>query len=118
MPLWNDDLPNFESKVKESLRRRILIEHPGLYGFTKKMLLNETNRVTSEFASEAMKLSQNIIYIWSSAFKNLEALTRTDPRKLSTEEKAFRKKLKKGKSILTREFAKKRSHRPIRELLF
>ena len=117
LPLWNDDLAHFESKVKESLRRRILIEHPELYGYTKKKLLNETNRVTNEFTSEAMKLSQNIIHIWSSAFKNLEALTRKDPRKLSTEEKEFRKKLKKGKSILTKEFAKKRSHKPIRELL-
>ena len=62
-------------------------------------------------------MSQNIMYIWSSAFKNLEALTRKDPRKLSPEEKVFRKKLKKGKSILTKEFAKKRIHKPIRELL-
>lgn len=117
LPLWNDDLTHFESTVKESLRRRILIEHPELYGFSKKKLLNETNLVTNEFASESMKLSQNIMHIWSSAFKNLDALTRKDPRKLSTEEKALRKKLKKGKAILTKEFAKKRSHKPIRELL-
>tara|TARA_B100001287_G_scaffold274204_1_gene279059 strand:+ start:13927 stop:17166 length:3240 start_codon:yes stop_codon:yes gene_type:complete len=117
LPLWNDNLPNFESTVKESLRRRILIEYPELYGYSKKKLLNEIHLVTNEFDSESLKLSQNIIHVWSSAFKNMEALTRKDPRKLSSEEKAFRKKLKKGKLILTKEFAKKRSHKPIRELL-
>ena len=116
-PLWNDDLPNFISTVKESLRGRILLEHPALGGFSKKKLLEETNLVNNEFASEAMKLSQNITHLWSSAFKNLDILTRKDPTKLSPNEKAFRKKLKKGKSILTKEFAKKRSHKPIRELL-
>lgn len=116
-PMWNDDLPYFVSTVKASLKRRILMEHPVLYGFSKKKLFEETKVVNNEFSSEATKLSQNIIHLWSAAFKNLDALTRKDPRKLSPEEKDFRKKLKKGRSILTKEFAKKRSHKPIRELL-
>lgn len=116
-PLWNDDLSYFISTVRASLRKRILIEHPKLHGYSKKKLLNETKVINDNFSSEALKMSQNIIHIWNSKFKNLEAITRMDSRKLSPEEKAFRKKLKKGKSILTKEFAKKRSHKPIRELL-
>ena len=116
-PLWNNELSYFMSSVRASLRKRILIEYPTLFGYSRKKLLNETKLINHDFSLEAEKMSQNIMYIWSSAFKNLEALTRKDPRKLSPEEKVFRKKLKKGKSILTKEFAKKRRHKPIRELL-
>ncbi len=117
LPFWNEDLSFFILSVKESLKRRILLEHPDLNGYTKEKIFSETNLVNNKFDSEALQLSKNILHLWVTAFKRLEALTRKDPRKLSAEEKVLRKKLKRGKSILTREFAKKRSHKPIRELL-
>mgnify|MGYP001169600213 CR=1 FL=1 len=117
LPFWNDDLSYFISTIKEALKRRIFLEHPSLDGYTKKKMFSETNLVNNKFDSEALQLSKNILHTWSTEFKRLETLTRKDPRKLSAEEKALRKKLKRGKSILTREFAKKRSHKPIRELL-
>ena len=49
-------------------------------------------------------------------FTAYEDLTKTSPRTLSEEQKSFRKKLKKGKSILVKEFGKKRAHRSMRDL--
>ena len=115
--LWQNNLVDVELSAKVSLKRRILLDNPGLSGCSRAKSLKDIKEINKEFNSESMKLSKNILEIWSTSFKKLNALTRQDPRKLGQEEKDFRKKLKKGKSILTKEFAKKRSHKSIRELL-
>lgn len=50
-------------------------------------------------------------------FANYTQLLRTVPAKLDAEKKDLRARLKKGKAILVKEFAKSRSHMSIRELL-
>ncbi|MBT5932013.1 MAG: hypothetical protein HOH34_01610 [Flavobacteriales bacterium] len=78
--------------------------------------IDDCNSVNANFEKESSTFAQQLITKQHELFKDYEDLTKTSPRKLSEEQKTFRKKLKKGKSILVKEFGKKRAHRSIRDL--
>lgn len=117
LPYWESDLDAVHTKVNAIIKSNLIKSYPSLASFTKKVFLEDIQELNSHSEVNGTVFSKNILTIWTAKFLELEALTRKDPRKLNAEEKAFRKSLKKGKVILTKEFAKKRSHKSIRELL-
>ena len=60
---------------------------------------------------------EQIIQKIQDQFQKYHTLLQSSTVRLSEEEKAFKKRLKKGKSILVKEFSKTRNHPSIRELL-
>ena len=106
-----------QSKARAIVKRNLISDHPSLARINKKTFLENIQEINQNHQIESTIFSENILTIWTDKFLELEAIAKKDPRKLNTEEKAFRKSLKKGKVILSKEFAKKRSHKTIRQLL-
>lgn len=79
-----------------------------------KLLLNELEELEKiEIETSATQVINQL----AQKFSEADRLLRSEPTKLNAERKALRSKLKKGKSILVKEFAKSRSHPSVRELL-
>ena len=117
LPYWESNLDIVQSKARAIIKRNLITDYPTLARINKKTLLENIQEINHKHLIEASIFSENILTIWTDKFLELEAITRKDPRKLNAEEKEFRKSLKKGKVILSKEFAKKRSHKTIRQLL-
>ena len=103
---------NFHVSVIHSL----LLKYPELKNFTLVQFVENCKQVHRTFESESNNFADNIKMKQYYKFQELEKLTKTSPRKLSEDVKLLRQKLKKGKSILIKEFGKKRSHKSIRSL--
>ena len=115
-PFLNESLKEIKASVERSIFSQILIRHPELKKFSLDNFIDDCNSVNANFEKESSTFAQQLITKQHELFKDYEDLTKTSPRKLSEEQKTFRKKLKKGKSILVKEFGKKRAHRSIRDL--
>tara|TARA_B110000459_G_scaffold136247_1_gene148796 strand:+ start:1228 stop:4479 length:3252 start_codon:yes stop_codon:yes gene_type:complete len=117
LPYWESNMDMVQSKARAVIKRNLISEHPSLARINKKTFLENIQEINQNNQIEATIFSENILTIWTEKFQELEAITRKDPRKLNTQEKEFRKSLKKGKVLLSKEFAKQRSHKTIRQLL-
>ncbi len=115
-PYLNRSLKEIKISVEKSIFSQILIRNPELKKFTLNDFIDVCNSINEDFEKESFIFAQQLITKQHELFKGYEDLTKTSTRKLSEEQKIFRKKLKKGKSILVKEFGKKRAHRSIRDL--
>lgn len=115
-PYLNESLNEIKNSVENAIFSQILIRNPEFKKFSLNTFINDCNSINSDFDKEADSFAQQLITRQHELFIAYEDLTKTTPRKLSEEQKTFRKKLKKGKSILVKEFGKKRAHRSIRDL--
>jgi len=104
-------------QIQSNLKMKIINSNITLRGISNSEIIKELGSINRSFELNANIYSQNILNKWSEKFNELDLITKIELRKLNDSQKDLRKKLKKGKSILTKEFAKKRSHKPIRELL-
>ena len=115
-PYLSERIEEIKTTVERSIYSQILIRNPELKKFSLNHFIDDCNSINSNFGKESDIYAQQLISQQYELFKNYEDLTKTPPRKLSDEQKTFRAKLKKGKSILVKEFGKKRAHRSIRDL--
>ena len=104
-------------EIQSNLKMKIINSNITLRGISKSEIIKELDSINRSFELNANIYSQNILNKWSEKFNELDLITKIELRKLNDSQKELRKKLKRGKSILTKEFAKKRNHKPIRELL-
>ena len=89
---------------------------PTLSAFSMHDLHEKAQSIKVAQEQEAKEFSTRILYEVQQEFQRYHALLNTPARKLSDTEKYLKKRLRKGKSILVKEFAKTRSHPSVREL--
>lgn len=89
---------------------------PSFSQFEIASLKSKAAAVISSQKTEAKLFSKQILGKVQQRFSDFHQLLNTPARKLSEEEKEQKKRLKKGKSILVKEFSKTRSHPSLREL--
>lgn len=89
---------------------------PGFSEFKMQDLHRKADAVISSQKSEARLFAQSILYNVQRKFRYYHEILNTPARKLSEENKELKKRLRKGKSILVKEFAKTRSHPSVRDL--
>jgi len=115
-PYLTRDKSSVKGNIQVSVVHSLLLKYPELKNFTLVQFVENCKQVHRTFENESNNFADNIRMKQYHKFQELEKLTKTAPRKLSEEEKLMRQKLKKGKSILIKEFGKKRAHKSIRSL--
>lgn len=90
---------------------------PELAKFSPSEIHSKVNQIILAREEESKLFSQQIDFYISEKFQEFHHLLRTPSQKLSSDEKEKKQRLKKGKSILVKEFSKSKSHPSIRELL-
>jgi len=89
---------------------------PSFSEFEMMDLHAKSHSIIQAQSQESHQYSQEILSGIKTRFEFFQTLLSTPARKLSDEEKELKKRLRKGKSILVKEFAKTRSHPSVREL--
>lgn len=97
---------------------KIILEntYPTLKGFDPSKIDQLLDELISLQNAEGMEVVQQVLFKYSSKFHFYQQLLSTPARKLSEKEKQLKQKLKKGKSLLVKEFGKTRRHLSLREL--
>lgn len=111
--------PTFEAlelAILKSSWVRFSHQFPTLASFEPNDLLEKSKRILEERSNEAQLNAASIKRKQLEKFQNYHELLHTVPAKLSAEQKDLRARLKKGKALLVKEFAKTRNHPSLREL--
>ncbi|MEY3585422.1 MAG: hypothetical protein RLZZ243_486 [Bacteroidota bacterium] len=91
-------------------------KHPYMLDFELTEFKHSIQKQLKSIQQESTELSDFLVEHQARKFAHYHRLLSVPLSKLSVEEKAFRATLRKGKSILVKEFAKTRNHLSIREL--
>lgn len=105
-----------ELSIFKSSWVRFSHQFPTLASFEPNDLLEKSKRILEERSNEAVYHASSIQRKQLEKFQVYHELLQTVPAKLSTEQKELRARLKKGKALLVKEFAKSRNHPSLREL--
>ncbi len=92
-------------------------QFPELSATKGKDIISKVEKIIATFDKEADAFALSIQQEIKSKFEAYHTLLQTPARKLSEDEKSFKKALRKGKSILVKAFDKKRVFPSVRELL-
>lgn len=90
---------------------------PELAQLTGDQLYQKVDTIVSQQEEEQIDFAKYIMGQLKAQFEEYHQLLQTPARKLSQEKKKLKVKLRKGKSILVKAFARKRSHPSLLELL-
>ena len=112
----DEDIEIIEKNIHKNVVGSLIHRYPRLKQFSIENFIEECTLIYEGFDKESTLFAKKIIIYQYDQFQYFEKLTTTPPRKLSEKDKIFRKRLKKGKSILIKEFGKKKSHQSIRKL--
>jgi len=115
-PFLQEDLNQIKSNIEAAVCNQIKINNPELKKFSITRFLEECRNVNNAFDEESSHYANQLVRQQFEVFSSYEELTKIPPKRLSPEDKEFRMQLKKGKSLLVKEFGKKRAHKPIRIL--
>lgn len=113
----NNSLDNLEKEILKSSWVNFVGQFPAFENFNWSNLPDDLNEVIQLQNQEYQDFSTEILLNIKANFDALFALLNTSSRKLTETEKIKKAQLKKGRSLLIKEFAKTRSHPTIRELL-
>ncbi len=108
---------NLQSLILFSNWRKTEALFPELIKFNGDLLLTKIENCLAEQDHDLSVFAQEIIHIQHKKFKENNALILKASQKCTPEEKERRIRLKRGKALLVKEFAKSRSHISVRELL-
>ncbi len=109
----NDELAAF---VHQHHWNAFVSKHPYMLDFDLNEFKHEIKKELKNIQREGVDLSEFLIENQVRKFTDLQRLLNVPLSKLSEAEKSLRAELRKGKSILVKEFAKTRNHLSIREL--
>lgn len=112
----NDDFNSFEGQLYTSHYTIFKERFPDLANFSISELFEKVNGITQLQLKEQKDFAQIIEASISNKFKAYHELLSTSSRKLSEDQKVLKNRLRKGKSILVKEFSKTRSHPSLREI--
>ena len=113
---FGDDYTTCEALVANSHWSQFRQRFPSFSEFEMNNLHLKTTDIVNAQKLESRQFSEQILINVQHRFQSYQELLNTPARKLSEEEKERKKRLRKGKSILVKEFAKTRSHPTVREL--
>jgi len=111
-----DDYNGCKAIVANSHWSQFRQRFPSFSEFEMNDLHEKTKDILNTQKLESQQFSEQILVDVQRRFQSYQELLNTPARKLSEEEKERKKRLRKGKSILVKEFAKSRSHPTVREL--
>lgn len=111
------DFNEFTQCVFKSNWVKFESQFPSLSNFKPQMLHEKVNEIIHHQDEESQLFSDQILEKIHVTFQSYHRLLRTTATKLSNDQKLLKQRLRKGKSILVKEFAKSRNHPSIRELL-
>ena len=110
----NSDFNSFEQEIYASHLTQFKNRFPNLAQFSISDLTAKIDEIIGLQENEACLFSKMIEEQISSKFQEYHALLNTSSRKLSEDQKELKARLRKGKSILVKEFSKSRSHPSLR----
>jgi hypothetical protein len=113
----NTSLEALEKEILKSNWINFIGQFPAFENFDWNDFPTDLNEIIQLQDQESLDFSKEIIAKIKSEFDALFTLLNTSNRKLTEEQKLRKTRLKKGRSLLVKEFAKSRSHPTIRELL-
>ncbi len=113
----NATLEEYNATVFKSNWVKFESYFPELAKFKVEKLHAKIEKICSEQADESQLFSQQIVEKIQLKFQEFHQLLGTPAHKLSSDVKEKKQLLRKGKSILVKEFSKSRSHPSIRELM-
>lgn len=97
--------------------QRFIGQFPEYKSFSGQNMLEDVFAWQAELKSDQHKFALAIQQKWANKFKYYHEILQTPARKLTENEKLLKKKLRKGKSILVKEFGKSRQHLTLLELM-
>jgi hypothetical protein len=109
----NEELAAF---VHQHHWNAFLTKHPYMLDFDLNEFKHELKKALKNIQQEGLDLSDYLVENQARKFADFQRLLNVPLSKLSEAEKSLRAELRKGKSILVKEFAKTRNHLSIREL--
>ena len=112
----NADFNSFEQEVYASHLTQFRNRFPNLAQFRIRDLTSKIDEIIGLQENEARLFSKMIEEQISAKFQEYHTLLNTSSRKLSDDQKELKARLRKGKSILVKEFSKSRSHPTLREI--
>lgn len=112
----NDNFSGYYSQVIQSHHVRFKEQFPQLSGFNPGTIKSKIEDVIAAQFEESKIFASEIKQKLKTQFDHYHYILSTPARKLSDEEKALKSRLKKGKTILVKEFSKTRRFVSPREL--
>lgn len=113
----NNSLECLEKEILKSSWINFVGQFPAFENFNWSKLQDDLNEIIQLQDNESQDFSTEILLSLKANFDSLFVLLDTSSRKLSETEKIKKAQLKKGRSLLIKEFSKTRSHPTVRELL-
>ncbi|MCO5269675.1 MAG: ATP-binding protein [Brumimicrobium sp.] len=111
------DLAQLENDIYYSHWIDFKGQYPSLASLQGRDITQKIEEVITHFDKEAVQYAEFIQQLIRAKFESYHQLLQTPSSKLDEEQRAFKKVLKKGKSILINAFDKKRVFPTVRELL-
>ena len=105
-----------EAAVCKSNWTKFTVQFPQFSKFETRQLLDKSHLIIEEQTKESVSFSKEILYKQHQRFQYYHKILQTPVSKLSAIEKELKIQLKKGKSILVKEFSKTRNFPSLREL--
>jgi hypothetical protein len=112
----NASFSKLEGELLNSHWVRFKERFPAFSQFSLSDIHDKVSAIANAELSEATLFAKDIENRLHATFISYHELLNTPARKLSDEQKALKAELRKGKSILVKEFGKTRSHPSLREL--
>jgi hypothetical protein len=115
-----EEVPSWEALqalILFSNLKRIESVNPEIVKFSGEMLQERLDRIIEEEDAEFTDFAASLRFRIQKQFAAFEELLRTPAQKLSASQKELKARLKKGKSLLVKEFGKSRNNRTIRNLI-
>ncbi len=113
---FQDDFISFFEVTLKSNWVKFKERFPSFSNFKMSALKDKIDTVLQQENEESFLLAKEIEFRVKKRFDNYDLLLQTPARKLTENEKKKKALLRKGKSILIKEFSKSRSHPSLREL--
>lgn len=112
-----DSLETYKNSVIGTHFTIFQSRYPALSTFEPNTLKEKAQAFIDATQKENQLTAEHILHRIKATFDSYNQLLTTPPAKLSDEQKIKRQQLKKGKSILVKEFSKTRQHPTLRELM-
>lgn len=111
------DWTQLEKQILKSNWVRFLEQFPSFDSFELNQIIDQLDEIVALQEREAIEFSQTIIAQQKERFDTLSNFLQTPTRQLSAADKVRKNSLRKGRTLLIKEFGKTRNHPTIRELL-
>jgi len=96
--------------------QKFVLENPVFQNFSFQNFYLDCKKYAKAISLESVYLALSILNKQKSKFDEYHSLINTSNAKLNSEQKVLKEQLKKGKSILVKEFAKQKNHASLRQL--